>query len=245
MVSEKPWRPEAVLMLGVSIFITLLLCFIPTSILQALGTPPPFIGFLIGTLVVQAVIMVLVHFFLRYHGMTWTEFMGLRRRRAFLSIVFGITISMLATPFALAANELSARLITLFHRTPEQQMVVKVLEQNQSHAWRAVFALAAIIMAPLVEETIFRGILYPLLKYRGYPRLAIWGTSLFFAAVHLNLLTFLPLFLLALVLIWVYERTDTLLAPIAAHSFFNTINFVLLLNQQNLERWLATLRERV
>ena len=244
MVSEKPWQPEAVLVLGASILVTLALCFIPVSIFQALGTSPQFIGFLIGTVVVQSLVVVLVHFFLRYHGMTWTEFLGLRRGRLFSTLLFAISVTILSTPIALAANQLSAKLITLVHHRPEQQIVVKILEQTQNPVRRAVFALAAILMAPLVEESIFRGILYPMLKFRGYPRLAIWGTSLFFAAVHLNLLTFLPLFLFALVLIWIYERTDTLLAPITAHAFFNTINFVLLVNQKHIEQWLAVLRER-
>ena len=37
---------------------------------------------------------------------------------------------------------------------------------------------------------------------------------------------FVPLFVLALALTWLYEFTDNLLAPIAAHSLFNTANLV-------------------
>ncbi len=33
---------------------------------------------------------------------------------------------------------------------------------------------------------------------------------------------------LALVLTWLYEKTDNLLAPIAAHSLFNALNFIAL-----------------
>jgi len=40
-----------------------------------------------------------------------------------------------------------------------------------------------------------------------------------------------PLFVLALVLTWLYEKTDCLLAPIAAHSLFNTVNLVILFTQ--------------
>jgi membrane protease YdiL (CAAX protease family) len=36
------------------------------------------------------------------------------------------------------------------------------------------------------------------------------------------------LFLLALVLTWLYEKTDNLLAPITAHAFFNAVNLILL-----------------
>jgi membrane protease YdiL (CAAX protease family) len=41
-------------------------------------------------------------------------------------------------------------------------------------------------------------------------------------------MTFLPLLALAVILVWIYEATDNLLAPIAAHSFFNLVNFFLL-----------------
>ena len=66
------------------------------------------------------------------------------------------------------------------------------------------------------------------IKQAGHPRIALWGASLAFAAIHVNLATFLPLLLLALILTWLYETTGNLLAPIAAHSLFNTMNFVLL-----------------
>jgi membrane protease YdiL (CAAX protease family) len=42
-------------------------------------------------------------------------------------------------------------------------------------------------------------------------------------------MTFVPLTVLAFTLIWLYERTDNLLAPILTHSLFNTTNFVWLL----------------
>jgi membrane protease YdiL (CAAX protease family) len=53
--------------------------------------------------------------------------------------------------------------------------------------------------------------------------------SLTFAASHGNLLALAPLFLLALVLTGLYERTGNLLAPITAHSFFNAANFAFIL----------------
>jgi membrane protease YdiL (CAAX protease family) len=40
--------------------------------------------------------------------------------------------------------------------------------------------------------------------------------------------TLVPLFVLALALTWLYERTDNLLAPIMAHSLFNIANLVVL-----------------
>ena len=86
---------------------------------------------------------------------------------------------------------------------------------------------ATILLAPVAEEMFFRGILYPAIKQAGFPRLALWGTSVVFAAIHLTPVIFLPLLVLALLLVWLYEKTNNLLAPIAAHSLFNGLNFAL------------------
>ena len=80
------------------------------------------------------------------------------------------------------------------------------------------------VLVPPAEESFFRGILYPWIKRAGFPRLALWGTALAFAATHSNLMSFIPLAAFALALTLLYERTGNLLAPIAAHAFFNAAN---------------------
>jgi hypothetical protein len=96
--------------------------------------------------------------------------------------------------------------------------------------------LIAVVFAPIVEEALFRGILYPALKRLGRPRLALWGSSALFAAVHFNMVTFLPLMVFALVLVYLYETFQNLLAPIVAHSLFNAANFFLLIYQDQIVR---------
>jgi membrane protease YdiL (CAAX protease family) len=80
----------------------------------------------------------------------------------------------------------------------------------------------------VAEELLFRGVLFPGIRDLGFPRLAVWGNSLLFAGVHLNLATFLPLLLLARVLTRLYEKTGNLVSCITAHSLFNALNFLLL-----------------
>jgi membrane protease YdiL (CAAX protease family) len=86
-------------------------------------------------------------------------------------------------------------------------------------------AFLAVVVAPVTEELLFRGILYPFVKQQGHPGLALWGTAILFGALHLNLMTFVPLTFLGLVLAWLYDTTDNLLAPIFGHSLFNLANF--------------------
>jgi membrane protease YdiL (CAAX protease family) len=240
MVSEKPWNPLAVLVLGAAMVVVLAMNMLAVFLTQQKDAEPGFMQFVLGTVVVQIIAVVLLHFFLKYHGMSWKDFLGARGRRALTAVLFAIGVALIATPLAWGANHLSAKAIQRFQEKPEQQIVIKVLESARDPAQRAVFALAAIVLAPIVEESFFRGILYPLLKFNGYPRMALWGTSLLFAAIHGNLMTFIPLFFLALVLVLLYELTDALLAPIVAHALFNTVNFVFFLYQEPIERWIGS-----
>jgi hypothetical protein len=87
------------------------------------------------------------------------------------------------------------------------------------------------VIAPLAEEFLFRGVLFPFFKQLGFPAFAWLGVSFLFALIHHNAPVFLPLFLFALVLTWLYEKTSGLLAPITAHALFNAANLAMLLWQ--------------
>jgi len=109
---------------------------------------------------------------------------------------------------------------------PVEQHAVQALRITESWLSRAVLAVVAIGLAPLAEEILFRGILYPAVKQAGFRRLALWGTAVLFAVIHGNLATLLPLLVLSVALTLLYEQTDNLLAPVVAHALFNAINFL-------------------
>jgi membrane protease YdiL (CAAX protease family) len=115
-----------------------------------------------------------------------------------------------------------------FDFVPSEQNTVSFLRHHPP-LWQAIlFGFAAVVLAPLVEELLFRGVFYTFLKQRGFPRLAVWGTSILFGIIHFNLGALIPLIGLALVWTWLYERTRNLLAPITAHVMFNAVNFLML-----------------
>jgi ABC-2 type transport system permease protein len=85
--------------------------------------------------------------------------------------------------------------------------------------WLCVLAVFA---APLFEELIFRGVLYGGFRRSLSARSAALASSLVFALVHPPL-SFVPVFVMALLAASVYERNKLLYAPIAAHMTYNTI----------------------
>ena len=81
-------------------------------------------------------------------------------------------------------------------------------------------------MAPFVEESIFRGMLYPVgRRWLGGTRQAAVSSAVVtagvFAAIHQSLSAFVPLFALALVLTWVFEKTNSLATVVVAHALNN------------------------
>ena len=93
-------------------------------------------------------------------------------------------------------------------------------------AGTVLFFIAGSALAPVFEESFFRGYLFDVVRGRlGRAPSYIW-TSLFFAFVHLSLINFLGIFVASLVLCWIYERYG-LLPAVAAHGTYNGLTLIL------------------
>ncbi len=185
---------------------------------------------IIAALSLQGAALILIPHFLSEQELTWRTAFGFGKntRRAITS---GVILACIFLPLGMALQWLSAQvMVHLPHLQlkPQQQEVVQTLQGAVTWFNRFALGVVTILIAPTAEEMLFRGILYPAVKRAGYPRLALWGTALLFAAIHVNLVTFVPLMVLALGLTLLYEWSDNLLAPITAHAMFNGMNFVIL-----------------
>jgi len=93
----------------------------------------------------------------------------------------------------------------------------------------AILAISAVIVAPIIEEIIFRGVVFSCLKkYINTPAAAI-GTSLFFAAFHFNFIQFIPLFLLGMMfqLLFIYHKS--IFPCMIYHAVNNSFAMIMLL----------------
>ncbi len=178
----------------------------------------------VSALSFQGLGLLFIRRFLREHGSTWGEGFGFRRGRKF-AFLYGALAACLFLPISQLLQVASVALMARLHVTVGVQAPVQALQNSSTWLDFIALGVVTIALAPLAEEILFRGILYPAIKQAGFPRAALWGTSLLFAAIHLNLAIFFPLLVMALMLTWLYEKTDNLLAPIAAHSLFNVLNF--------------------
>jgi membrane protease YdiL (CAAX protease family) len=220
--------------------VALLIFFYAGFILGALvgkhaGAPGTSVGqMLAGVLSFQGAALLWVWLFLREHQTSWREAFGFNQRWP-RALLLGAMTACLFMPVGWTLQLGSAKTVEWAGKKvprlglkPEQQQAVQTMEMAVTWRHRLALGLVTILLVPVSEEILFRGILYPWLKQIGFPRLALWGTAVLFAAMHMNLATFIPLMVLALVLTSLYERTGNLLTPITAHALFNAMNFVLL-----------------
>jgi len=108
---------------------------------------------------------------------------------------------------------------------------VRALKKGDDAGFLILMRFSAIVVAPLCEEVVFRGYLYGVAKRYCGPLAAAVCSALVFSAAHGSLVALLPLALFGLLLAWLYERTGSLWAPIAAHAFFNAATVVVLMFQ--------------
>jgi membrane protease YdiL (CAAX protease family) len=183
---------------------------------------------IVALLSLQGAVLVLAQFFIIEHSTSWAEAFGFGNgwRK---SVLAGLLLAFVFLPFGSGMHWASDRVLTqVFHWQSEDQMAVETLRAASNWGQRLELGLGTILLAPAAEEVLFRGILYPWVRQFGYPRLALWGTSLLFALMHNNAASFVPLLVLAMALALLYEWSGNLLAPMSAHALFNAINFTIL-----------------
>ena len=110
-----------------------------------------------------------------------------------------------------------------------------IMEITREHP--VVMTLGAVLLVPMVEETIYRGVIFRGILNRS-KFLAYTASALLFAAIHiagyvtqydaLTLVVCLAQYLPAgLILAWSYEKSGTIVSPILIHMTVNQIGMLL------------------
>ncbi len=230
MLTEKRWSADSQLRLLLRLLVLLGVAGLAAAAADRLwpDSDPEtrrFWSSTVSGVLVQLGGVLLIARFLRENRISWGEAFGLRWAGAGVQVLRGLGMALGVFGAALALMLASQWLLQLLHLPARPQAAIEALQNSPDPPRRAAVALTAVLLAPVFEELIFRGLLLPALRQAGYPRLAFWGTAVFFACTHLNLLTFLPLVFFALMLNLLYLRTGSLVGPITAHAAFNAVNY--------------------
>ncbi len=136
----------------------------------------------------------------------------------------------------------------IFGESIDSQMAVEMFMNIDSVLVKILATFSIIILAPISEELFFRGLLYPSakgwiasflgsddnfeiakFKQKVSAVSAAVIVSILFSLIHSSAYAAFPLFVMGILLVCCYEKTNSILSPIIAHTLFNLINISMIL----------------
>ena len=110
----------------------------------------------------------------------------------------------------------------------EPQELIALFQGGGDPLAIVALVLMTVVLAPIVEELIFRGCLYRFLKSQTTVLPAQIISGILFSLMHANMFSFLPLVVVGVLLVRVYEKTGNILVSIWFHAFFNGYTLLML-----------------
>jgi membrane protease YdiL (CAAX protease family) len=218
---KVPWGP----LIAVAFVVLVLLCV--SAVMQQLFHLPPAPPHTVRHLQVNSVLAQVIELLLlplllcMWCPCQWGDF-GLRRTALLEDVRFAIWGLLLA--------QLPVHLVSypLRHlRADNPHTMLQFLRDSQDD-YQVIFwiFIAVAVMAPLVEEFLFRVLLQGALERELSPLWAIILTAAAFVSVHENVVDWAPLLPLALILGYVYYRRHSYLSVVLLHGMFNGISLL-------------------
>lgn len=115
----------------------------------------------------------------------------------------------------------------LVGRIPEQLRGQEL--PSSGPAALALTVIVVVVLAPIFEEVFFRGLLYPTLRNRLGVWAAVLLNGLIFGVLHFQPLYMLSLSLVGAILAYLYEKTESIVAPMLAHGLYNALVVIIAL----------------
>lgn len=160
-------------------------------------------------------------------GQDWRQ-IGFRTANVGRDVLLGVAGFFGSLPFVFGAAVVALILSkTVFRHFPTPDQALNQIVTQGSALEIAMVFFAASVVAPVVEETFFRGVLYSGFRTRMRVWPSVLVTSAIFAVIHPLPGGFLPIFALACVLALLRERSGLLLPGIACHCVYNTFVLVI------------------
>jgi membrane protease YdiL (CAAX protease family) len=162
-------------------------------------------------------------------------------------LAIGTLAWVISFPLLLFVNQLLNLFVYFIFHVKElpDQTAIHFLRMTMNHPLSFLFNIISIvILAPFIEELLFRGFLQTYIRKFFHPAGAIALSSICFACFHFspeqglsNIPIIGSLFILALFLGYVYERQSSLLASLSLHATFNALSILNLYFLGGTPRW--------
>ncbi len=188
----------------------------------------------IGAVVTMGAMMFLahVHFARRLKGF------GLNIKTIVKDFFMAIVNLLTAWPLMMAAITMTifvAELIWGAEYQMQQHQQLEMITEYPQLPLRIMIVFVAVVIAPLLEEMLFRGFVQTTIRSFFNIRNSAWpaiaASSVFFAIMHADPGHWPALFVLGVCLGYSYEKSGSLFRPIFIHLFFNASSVAIALYQ--------------
>jgi len=230
---ERPWTGRDAVLLAAVLAGLLGLTLSSRALLERFFHPADAGRTATAGMVVQSVVfdwagLAAIAVLLARRRLPWRSAFGLEPRGLTRQLGLGLLFYLATMPFFWFYSTLYQLGLKWLGMDPTMQEVAAAITAVESLGVRIYLITLAVVIAPVFEELLFRGILLPAAARRLGVGRAILLTSLTFAAIHCHLPSFLPLFLIAVAFALAYLYTESILVPVVMHSLFNAVNLALL-----------------
>jgi membrane protease YdiL (CAAX protease family) len=144
-----------------------------------------------------------------------------------------VPLFLMYLPIIWIASLIWTNLLTLLEglgliQTFQPQELITLFQEGGDPLAIGLLVVMAVVLAPVVEETIFRGCIYRFLKSQTTLVPAQIISGCFFSFMHWNLLSFVPLVLVGIFLARIYEKSGNIMVSMWFHAFFNAFSLLML-----------------
>lgn len=168
----------------------------------------PYVSFIFGVMVKYYVIIVLLKLF--------SNKLRFEKPKQQLNIISYVYVAFLIIGFRVIFDN---SLILWISNISMPSFINESLEELSVSP--IILILSLVVIAPIYEEIIFRGILLKGMANKINPNIALVISALFFAIVHLNIPQGINAFLLGLITGFIYLKTESIYLSIFAHFMNN------------------------
>ncbi|MFA5336145.1 MAG: type II CAAX endopeptidase family protein [Candidatus Omnitrophota bacterium] len=174
-----------------------------------------------ATLMDIAGLLIVLYFVLRKFKGRCAD-LGLAAKNIFRDIKIGLGGYLMLIPLLAVIMIFVLLALRIFNYEPNETKALEILYETNRPKLLLVLTGLVTLLGPVMEELFFRGFAYPVVKKKIGARNAIILVSLVFSMLHLNIVSFFPIFALGMLLAYLYEKTGSLIPCIAVHVVHNT-----------------------